>query len=722
MFRLFFFFCVLFAFGHGSDKVEIYSSSIESQGDIVVVKGEVSVVYKDHFLHANSARYDKASGELELFGNIRANQGSDYKLLGDYAKLNIAHKERVFQPFFMHEKTSDVWISGDEGYALEDDLEVSSGVMSGCDPNKPLWKMEFSSSDYNADSKWLNLYNTRIYIYDIPVFYTPYFGYSLDTTRRTGLLTPALGISNSEGFYYEQPIYIAEQNWWDLELKPQLRTERGYGGYATFRFVDTKNSKGSLSTGYFKEKKEFFEKEDLAYDSHYGYRFLYNNNDLINSWFGTSLSGESGLYIDLNNMNDVDYINLASNDTTQYSTATQVLSRVNMFYNADENYFGVYVKHYKDLTLEDNDNTLQQLPTFQYHHYLDAFFDNHLLYNIDFQSKNYYREINKRAIQSDLNIPVKLHKSLFDEYLNVAYTAQVYGQHSSFHGDEQNVSGVYNTGVFVRNSNIIDISSHMTKAYDEFLHVIDLSASYIFKGSEYKDGFYDDYKDFCADLINQATPQCEFYEISTVYEDVNLGFSQFFFDSDGTQLLYHKLLQNILYEDHIGELGELENELRWQISDGWSFYNNMFYNHDEKAFSKVRHELGYSDRHWNVSLSHLYGDSFLTPSDTYTPYTSYITSSARYTYNNQYSYFGKYNYDYENSLKKSSEIGFLYKKRCWEFGLRYVENNRPILTKDDASSIFDRYLYFKIVLKPLMPSNSGASEFGMKMPNTMEGS
>ena len=252
------------------DKVEIYATTMDSKKDIVKAYGEVTVVYKDYFLTASRAIYDKKSGELELFDNIRAIQGKTYKLLGNYAKLNIAKKERSFKPFYMLETTSNVWMSADEGCAKDTEMEIASGVLSGCDPTDPLWKIQFSSSDYNTDSMWLNIYNARIYIYDILVFYTPYFGYSLDTTRRTGLLPPALGMSDVEGFYYEQPLYIAEQNWWDLELKPQVRTERGYGAYSTFRFIDSKVSSGELTMGYFKEKQKYADRYKLANYEHYG--------------------------------------------------------------------------------------------------------------------------------------------------------------------------------------------------------------------------------------------------------------------------------------------------------------------------------------------------------------------------------------------------------------------------------------------------------------------
>jgi LPS-assembly protein len=64
------------------------------------------------------------------------------------------------------------------------------------------------------------------------------------------------------------------------------------------------------------------------------------------------------------------------------------------------------------------------------------------------------------------------------------------------------------------------------------------------------------------------------------------------------------------------------------------------------------------------------------------------------------------------------EFGFLYKKRCWDFGVRYAENNRPVLTNDgEASSIYDRYIYFTIVLKPFMTSTNefGDSNIAMKL-------
>jgi len=715
------FFLTLFAllsFLNADDKVEIYSSSITSKENIIEAHNGVTVVYKDYFLSANRALYNKKSGNLELFGNIKATHENIYRILGDYAKLNIAQKERLFKPFYMLEKSSDVWVSGDEGRAKDQNIEIKSGVVSGCNQNNPLWKMEFSSSDYNANTKWFNLYNTTLYLYDIPVLYMPYFGYSLDNSRRTGLLMPALGVSGSEGIYYEQAIYIAEQDWWDLEIRPQVRTNRGNGIYSNFRFVDSNISKGEFKVGYFKEYKKYFEEENLANDSHYGFNFKYENSDVVNRWFNSSLEGKSGLFIDINSMNDVDYINLSSNDNINTATATQVLSRVNLFYNTDESYIAAYFKYYLDLTKEDNDNTLQKLPTIHYHHYLDTYFNDLLFYNIDVKSNNIQRSVGKTVLQTDVNVPVTLQTTLFDELINVSYRANLYAQHSRFSNTEDRaVIGVeYDNGYFARNYHTLYASTELTRAFEEVTHVISFSSTYTLGGTESRTGFYKEHKDTCSDPLNQSNPECEFYAITDIDEAVELDFTQHLYDLEGEEIFYHRLAQRISYVGEQSRYGELENEFDYKVSRGLKLYNNMFYNFDESAFSKIFNEVSYSVIGLKLGLSHLYQDDFLPATLTHIPLTSYMTSSLKYEYNEHYTYNFRYDYDLKTAIKKSMEFGFMYKKRCWDFGIRYVENNRPVLTQSGESSNYDKYIYFTVALKPFMSSDNGKSDFSVKLP------
>ncbi len=702
------------------EKVEIFAGAVSAKDSIFILSNDVVVAYGQYVLTAKRAKYNKTQGVLELFDNVRVSSNNHYKTLGKYARLDLKNKKRTLKPFYFLETGMNVWINGNEGCYQNNIFNIKKGIVSGCDPQDPLWKIQFSSSDYNTDTKWLNIYNATFYLYDIPVLYTPYFGYSLDTTRRTGLLTPTFGYSDDEGIFFKQPIYIAEQNWWDLEFDPQIRTDRGSGIYSTFRFVDSKVSHGSIRVGYFKEKNDYFEKYNLANQSHYGMNIDYINNDFLNSWFGIDHNNQAVIYLETNTMNDVEYINLATNNTSQTVTHSQAISRANIFYNTDKDYTAAYFKYYIDLNKEDNSDTLQQLPTIQYHRYLDTLLQDHLLYNVDIRVNNLYRSLGTSATQTNIAIPIALRTSLFNEYLNIAYQTQLYGQYSIFATDN-NTSQVenYDNGYYARNYNLFTLSSEITKAYSNFTHSVNLSGSYIKSGFEKRSGFYKTNEGInCNDPKNQDI--CEFYNIANIQEAITLNFSQYFFNRSNQQIVYHRLT-DIIYKNDKNSYssGALENEFDIQLTEYWNYYNNFLYDFDAHEFSKQYNKITYQDKKLKLSIAHLYKKDIYAKDD---DYNSYITSAINYKQNAHYTYFAAYDYDTVLEVKKRLQIGFLYDKRCWQFGLNYVENNRPILTQDNTpSSIYDRYIYLTLALKPFMKSGQSGF-FGLQLPKVLNGS
>lgn len=722
MLKLLFFLLLSFAL-FGEDKIEIYASKMLSKAQTVEASGGVSVVYKNYLITADSSLYNRKSGELELFGHIHVNNGVKYKVLGKYARLNIAKKEKFFKPFYMTDKRTDLWMSAKDAETKDALFDIHSGTLSGCNPFHPKWKMEFSSLDYDSDAKWMNMYNTRLYLGDLPIFYTPYFGYSTDTTRATGLLMPALGISSSEGMYYAQPIYIAEQNWWDIELTPQLRTTRGKGVYQTFRFVDSAVSKGELTTGYFKEDKSYFKKYELKNQAHYGFNFKYDNSDFINSWFSTNFKGQSGLYADVSYMNDVDYINLSKNNVIDTTTATQVLSRINTFYNNENQYIGSYFKYYQNLTYtpQEQKQLLQKIPTLQYHYYLDTFLDNHLLYNMDVQTNNSARLDGKRAIQTDVTLPITLQTSFLDEYLNLSYTADFYFQHSSFSGSDKTVLPGESTstslklkdGYYARNTHSISLSTQLTKGYETVSHVISFGIKYKQPGEEIKNGYYKN-NESCQLASNTA--ECEFYNISSVHKEAQLEFIQYIYGADSSQILYHRMSQSIAFGEINQSYSELENELNYKVTSYLNFYNNMFYNYHEKRLSKALNKMKINVDGASMSLSHLYQDNFQKSDTKEQRYVNYMTSNLSYVYNRHYSFNALYNYDIQKNILKSRGVGFLYKSKCLDLGVKYQENRRPVTINSGNSFINDRFVFLSIVLKPIM-QKSGESLLTYKLPN-----
>jgi len=717
MLRFFASLFLLFGLVHAANQVEFFATHVDSNRSGVRATGDVLVLYGDYYLSANEAVFDRNTSTLQLYGNIIAMQGADYFAMGDYAKLDMAKKSRVFSPFFMLDRRTDVWMSSLRSGAEDRDFTVEKGMVSGCDPNDPLWTLYFSSADFNSESRWMNVYNAYLKIYGIPVFYFPYFGYSLDNRRRSGLLVPSFGVSGTEGFFYEQPLYIAVDPSWDVELKPQIRTERGEGIYGRFRFVDSNVSRGSFHTGYFQEKSSYADTYDLANDKHYGFDFDYTNTAVLQRWLGLNLPGQSGLYADISWMNDIDYFNLASNDVVNYATSNQVLSRVNLFYNEEDVYYGTNFRYYLDLNKKSNADTLQNLPIVRYHRYIDTFFDEHLYYTFNARVNNIFREKGERAVEGEVDLPITLQTSVLDDYLMLSYSARLNGKYITF-GGETNASSIvgegYDTGLFGRLYHVLNAGTQVTKGYDGFSHTIGLDATYTKAGIDDATGYYKEQKELCSQPDAALYPECDFYTLNEIEESLDLKFSQFFMNDKGEQLLYHRITQRFSFDKFNDQLSELENELDWQVTPEISVYSDVFYNYQRKLMSKLLNAVRYSDGKVNAGVTDLYENSI--GDNNATQYVNYLTLDAMYRYNRHYSYFGRYAYDLEARVKKLSEIGFSYEKRCWKFGMRYVENNRPILTNDAASSVLDKYVYFTIELRPI-----GGTEVNYKLSDTLDG-
>ncbi len=671
------------------EQVQVFATNVDTDENVLYATGDVLVLYQDYYLSAKKVRYDRQNGVVELFENVTVMKGSNYHMLGGYAMFDLRQDKRQIAPFYMLEKESEVWMACENAQAAQDQIDLSSGMVSGCDPNDPLWKIRFSSSDYNTESMWLNLYNARIVMGEVPIFYMPYFGYSLDTTRRSGLLIPSFGLSDDEGFYYEQPIYIAEQNWWDLELRPQIRTKRGKGLYGQFRFVDSQYSNGQLKFGTFNEKSSYTAYYNLENSDHYGVNFNYVNQDVLKQWAGIETDGQSGAYFDINWMNDIDYINLSHTDETLNTTTSQVFSRANLFYNEEKNYFGSYFKYYLDLTKDNNDETIQNLPILHYHRYLETWLDDHLLYNVDVNINNLHRKIGVTARQIEADLPVTLRGSFFDDFVDVSVGTQLYGKYINF----DDSTATYDSGKFARSTNNVKVGTYLTRGYDSFVHAIGMDVIYVENGLEHRSGYFDVHEGNCE--LDPYSEVCSFYKITDIEEATKLQMSQYIFDDQGRQILYHRLAQSINADD---DLSELENELEWQIWPEFSFYSDTIYDHDLDTVTKQLTTMRYINGDVTASLSHFYEDRVrrAQPDD-----SSYITFNVEYQHDKNYRYFAGYDYDVEKQIKKKVEAGFLYSKRCWDFGLRYLEYNRPILQDGGVNSVYDKYLYVTIILKPM---------------------
>ena len=577
------------------ENVEFVAKEVHKEGSIVTATGDVLVYSPSYLVSAKRAKYDEKNEIVELFENVSILRNNEEATNSNYAKINLKTNEITTDDAFAMHQNKELWIASEQFCSSDARIDTSKSIVSSCNVDEPDWHIEYKDGYLDKQKKYLHIYNPVFYgnlpfVGNTPLFYLPYFGFSTDKTRRTGFLTPNIAFSKSEGLFFEQPFYIAEYNEWDLELNPQIRTNRGAGLYATFRFADSPYSSGYIRTGFFKDSKKYQDKNSLKYSTHTGVEVEYDRDKLAKYLVNGDYS--EGLYVRFKHLNDFDYLNLRENGNSAYDSL--VHSKINYFVNTKEHYFGIYADYYintaKIATKYGNKDTLQELPTLQYHSYLDSFLSKNLTYSLDVKYHNYTRKIGTKAQQFELNLPVGLNFTLPNGWANLSYTHNLYASHisyqKSFELDKNGFMRDKNNEKYARSWSEIALSSDLARAYNGGLfHTMNLKLSYIqpgYKYGEIAERLYAFDKDESEE--NFVEQLDEKYQRQTL----NAGIIQYLFNSDNKKILRHSL--NTSYYTNKGRFATTDNRLDLYF-DYFTAFSKLTYDHEKKRLISAQNGI-----------------------------------------------------------------------------------------------------------------------------------
>ena len=692
--------CV-FSLSAAVQDVQLLADDVKQDKGIVTANKNVVVYSQEYLVTADCAVYDQNNSVIELFGNVNMMKGKDEVSRSNYAKLNLKNNNAAFESLFMMNKDMEVWMRSDESSSDSEYYRVRKAMVSSCNVQDPDWSITSSSAMLNKQSKFLHLFNPVFRIANVPVFYLPYFGFSTDTTRRTGLLPPELGYGKSEGFYYKQPVYFAPYNQWDLEFDPQIRTNRGAGIYGAFRFIDSPDSRGEISFGSFtdknsyraKQKSETSNRAELKNKTHKGVGLKYERDKLIKYLSEADL--QEGMWIDATKLNDIDYLNLKGRDDDYDSLVT---SKFNYFIANDDHYFGAYAKYYIDTekigSKNENKDTLQELPSLQYHKFTDDIVLPNILYSIDLQSHRYDRKIGVRATQYEFTLPASVHVPLFDDSLTFSFYEYLYASRINYENkinsfDDKREDKHAN---FVNNYHKFALHTDLAKAYESFYHTLNFGAEYLLPG--YRKGNLDDEFIYDKDLNEYEN----FLAQDQSKEEVSGYLTQYFFNGSGRKVVKHSISQGYYTKDD--EYSNLKNAIYLYPFENFSVYNKLEYSHKDRELKKVQNGLYYTHDLFWINMLHTMKKSDSKAKNSATK-DSYFTSSAGVKLPHQYSLIGGWQYDLERSYTKSWRVGVLHQRKCWNYGLIYQHDVEPTTTTNGSASTKKSGIYFTINFYPM---------------------
>lgn len=656
------------------EKLDILAKEIDTKNNIITALGDVVAYSPSYYITAQKLIYDKEKKTLEFFGDVSILRDNETSF-SEYLFLNLQDEIKSTKPVVLIDSNNKMWFSSAKIDSDKQQYNFDSTTFSSCECSDPDWSVIFSSGDFDSKEQWVNMYNTTLYIQDVPVLYTPYFGFSTNKTRHSGLLPPTFGFSDNEGVIYAQPIFYAPAVNYDFEYIPQIRFNRGNGHNLKVRYVDSIYSKLQMEGGVFYDKQSFYEKEKLTNKKHYGWNISYDRSKLI-----SSKDHQDGLKLYLVDMNDIDYVNTQHDDDASHYDEKFLTSYIKYFYNTNNFYSDIEVKKYEDVTLNNYDSILQDRPTVNFHKYYNSIFTDKLIYAFDSNIHRQTRETGIGATSMDLSVPLIYSQNIFDDYLNLSFGEEVNYLYLDYSNNTNFKNGHYATL-----SHMIELNTNLLKLYDQFSHGIQIGAKYTKPNNFVKKG--DLYS------INTNNITLEDFPVTTAQEQISLYFDQTFYENNNfSTLLDHKISQSWTYDELSDSYDKDDLEHDLIIYYGDSLVSNRFYYDynlkkivESSTMVEYNHSKGFIRLYYNFQKDE--NNNWKNQEDIVYHLGLKLTKNYALEY--------KIEHDITNNFDKKQEYIFSIDKKCWAVNFKYIDS---IIATDTINNNSKRQNIFYVEL------------------------
>jgi LPS-assembly protein len=117
------------------------------------------------------------------------------------------------------------------------DADISGISYTTCAPDSNAWYLQAGAVHLNYDAGMGTATNARLVLGGVPVFYSPYFRFPIDSRRHSGLLFPTVGDTQNTGFDVRVPLYLNLAPNYDDTLTPRYMSKRGAQLTNSFRYL-----------------------------------------------------------------------------------------------------------------------------------------------------------------------------------------------------------------------------------------------------------------------------------------------------------------------------------------------------------------------------------------------------------------------------------------------------------------------------------------------------
>ncbi len=194
---------------------------------LATMSGNVIVLQGNRQLQADSVVTDQNTRQVELQGNIRLREPG-LLISGDQAHLDLQQDTATIAQthYVIHE--AQIHGSAETIERLSDKImRLHDADYTSCAPDAESWALHSSEITLDPNTQTGTAKHVVLKVKDIPTLYFPYLSFPLNDQRKTGLLYPYIGTSDTDGIDLSVPYYINLAPNYDATLAPRYISGRG---------------------------------------------------------------------------------------------------------------------------------------------------------------------------------------------------------------------------------------------------------------------------------------------------------------------------------------------------------------------------------------------------------------------------------------------------------------------------------------------------------------
>jgi LPS-assembly protein len=216
---------------------------------------QVEIRFGDTLLSAERATYDRNGEQLDIAGRVTL-RNPQVSVFGEDARVNAATEEIYFGRAGFEMPSRPARGAGEEIFIRADNtVSLSSVFFTTCPEEQMAWELIAKDLTLNSDAGFGTAHGVKLEFKGVPILYTPYFTFPIDSRRKSGFLTPHFAERDRTGLDLSIPYYLNLAPNYDLTLEPRYLSKRGVQVNSDFRYLSPQSA-GSVRLEYLPDDDE----------------------------------------------------------------------------------------------------------------------------------------------------------------------------------------------------------------------------------------------------------------------------------------------------------------------------------------------------------------------------------------------------------------------------------------------------------------------------------